>query len=106
MKDKYCMDPKENVNLFGLYGDIKNNSFLRINIYKCFNSSSSDNCFNNDIINNQISKSNFLLKFMDYNINNNNLTYPEYKFIKGQVFELNPFMIKTIKDWNWWAIIV
>lgn len=96
----YCLDTSTNMTLKGLIGDSKNqNYYMSIKVQKCVNSTINTNnpCYPEEFIDYKLARSNMILYFIDYNINNDNIYSPNVPYLKAVGIPTNSYMVKNIQ---------
>lgn len=98
IKGKLCLDlTDKDLYLLGNFGDSMDQSFFSIDINKCQNSTANNySCYSEGIINTNLGKPTFLLRFLDYYINNNLITEPQTEYIKGDAFSFTSQTMKVV----------
>lgn len=87
--DKYCLDPLHINELYGMLYDFKNQSFLQIQVSKRKNVILNQDNNKSKKFQNESLTSIFSFNFLDYFIDNRNLTTPGQNYIHNEIFILS-----------------
>lgn len=108
LENKYCVDPYELGSLYNdsetkksYFSNISFNKYckenaLQITVDQCQNDAFTRECFSEAHIEAAASNAKFVISFIDYSVNNNNILSPATAFLKSEEFLISPFVQKII----------
>jgi len=98
LEDKICINPSDIIQLKGIVGVDKIHSYVRIEISKCENSTLNNfSCLSKTKINEEISNGKIEIRYLDYYLDNQNISFPNKAFLKSENYNFCPFSKKRLK---------
>jgi hypothetical protein len=101
ISNHWCPVPNvNNLNLYGIYGELMNYTFLNIYVAKCTNHSDYNrtDCYPIEKINNDLINSYVTFKYIQYSIDNNDAENPLKPYVKADTMPVS----STVYKRNWY----